>query len=182
MKRAIGDLKMDYPYYVLPKRIHITTHAAERYLERVIKRPVSKKTVRTAQLFLGHILSNRACRILEDRCDVAAHRLKLTFSGIFFIYEPNNQRVYSIYKDPASQEILEMNIRIPADFSVEPGVKMHLGCKIWEKFFIKKWPVLTARGVDGKREIKILRVQVGAYVVDLDMQKKLVLKIKGNRV
>lgn len=172
----------NYPYFILPKGIYITPHAAEKYLERILKRNASKKTVRTAQLFLSYVLSNRACRIIEDRIDTAAYRIKLVYQGIRFVYEPNDRRVYSIYKDPESQEILEMSMRIPADFSVAHEVKDHLGRKIWEKFFIKKWPVLTARGVDGKRKVKILRIQVGACIVDLDMQKRLVLQAKGPRL
>lgn len=157
--------------YVLPKRVYISSHAVEMYLSRVLGMPATKRYFQAARLFLGHMLSNRSCRLIGSRRDEAAFRLKLAFRGIIFIYEPQREEVYTIYPDAKSKERLEMCMRIPSDFSVSKQVKSILGRRIWDKLFRYEWPVVMARAKPNQ-PTSILRIKAGNWLIDLDMVER----------
>jgi len=146
------------------------------YLKRVLDKPSTRRNFQAARLFLINELCNRHYRIIDKR-NVGGTRYKLTYKGLFFIYSPTDQRIYTIYPDGNSNERLEMKMRIPADFSVASNVNESLGKRTRAILFRRKWPVLTARGgPDGTAHI--LRLLVGKLLLDLDMNKRAIVGVQ----
>ncbi|OPX85200.1 MAG: hypothetical protein A4E54_02560 [Pelotomaculum sp. PtaB.Bin117] len=90
---------------------------------------------------------------------------------MFFIYEPKERKVYSIFPDKNNPNRLEMRLRVPAGFLVVGKVKEYLSKRLWDSFFNTEWPVVSAKGFS-------LFIQVGDQLIMIDMREKIIREAK----
>lgn len=165
-----GVIILAYEKFIVPKNISVSTHAAMRYLTRVLEIPLTPRKIQAARLFLTYKLGNRAYSVREWRQDCSAERLKLIYRGLYFIYDKKDRRVYSVYPNEYQSDKLEMKMSVPADFIVEDYLKFVISKNTLVKLYREEWPVYTARGT-------ALRLKVNKWLVDVDIMRRKVTKI-----
>jgi hypothetical protein len=96
---------------ILPKDFIISRHAAQRFLQRIIKRDTyTAEDEDVAILLIQNILSNRALK--TKRID--NHFVQLKYLNALFVYETDIKVVITVYPDVDNKEKVDWIYKFPA--------------------------------------------------------------------
>ena len=141
---------------ILPRRYGVSTHAAERFIERIIGREeYTEDDVEIARIIIYNILSRRALKAKK----IDQYLARLRYRNAVFIYDSDQNMIVTVYPDEKVREKIEWVYKFPAGLRIEKQIATDLQVKL-----------LTYGFTPIKREGRVLIGQVGDQLFAYDIK------------
>lgn len=132
---------------MLPRRYGVSTHAAERFIERIIGRDeYTEDDIEVARLIIYNCLSRRALKAKK----IDQYLVRIRYRNAVFIYDADRNMIVTIYPDEMVREKIEWVYKFPAGLRIDKQIATDLQVKL-----------LTYGFTPIKREGRVLIGQVG---------------------
>ena len=101
---------------ILPPQYGVSTHAAERFIERIIgQEEYTDDDIEVARLIIYNILSRRALKAKK----IDQYLVRITYSNGVFIYDADRNMIVTIYPDEKAREKIKWEYKFPAGLRFE---------------------------------------------------------------
>lgn len=117
---------------ILPNDFIISRHAAQRFLQRIIKKNVyTQEDEDVAILFIQNILTNRVLKTKK----IDNYHLQIKYCNALFVYDTELQNIITAYQDKNSRETLDWIYKFPAGLRFK-GINSKTRIKLITEGFI----------------------------------------------
>lgn len=148
---------------ILPKDFIISRHAAQRFLERIIKKDnYTEEDEDVAILLIQNILRNR---VLKTR-RIDNYFIQLKYRNALFVYETDIKIVITVYPDKDSRETVDWIYKFPAGLKFK-GINSKTQTKLITEGFI---PI--------RKDGRILIGEKGYNIFQYDFKYNIIWQIK----
>ena len=148
---------------ILPKDFTISRHAAQRFLERIIKKDnYIEEDEDVAILLIQNILSNRALK--TKRID--NYFVQLKYRNAIFVYETDIKIIITVYPDVDNREKVDWIYKFPAGLKFK-GINSKTQTKLITEGFI---PI--------RKDGRILIGEKGYNIFQYDFKYNIIWQIK----
>ena len=141
---------------ILPPQYGVSTHAAERFIERIIgQEEYTDDDIEVARLIIYNILSRRALKAKK----IDQYLARLRYRNAVFIYDTEQNMIVTVYPDEKVREKIEWVYKFPAGLKFDKQISTDLQVKL-----------LTYGFTPIKREGRVLIGQVGDQLFAYDIK------------
>ena len=112
---------------ILPRRYGVSTHAAERFIERIIGREeYTEDDVGIARIIIYNILSRRALKAKK----IDQYLVRIRYRNAVFIYDTEQNMIVTVYPDEMAREKIEWVYKFPAGLRLEKQIATNIQVKL----------------------------------------------------
>ncbi|MEN6462381.1 MAG: hypothetical protein ABFC94_13550 [Syntrophomonas sp.] len=118
---------------ITPTNFKISTHALERFLERIVKHPVNYENCSIARLVIKSQLSYRACPITGQNGNV----VEFSYKNGLFIYQRETNTIITVMENPRqSNEVISWKLHLPVGTHFQHDIPSKEKIKMITKGFV----------------------------------------------
>ncbi len=139
---------------ILPQNINITRHAAQRFLERIIKKEVYlQDDIEVSTEIIRNLLNRRVLKFYKNN----EQSLLIKYCNAVFIYDIDTESVITIYEDEKVKSTVQWLYKFPAMLKFKGGINSK--CKV---------KLLTEGFTPIRKEGRTIIGQAGDYLYQYD--------------